>query len=47
VKELPVRNKVKEITANKSATAKNSKKLNNKTVNKAKTRKRDEDPIGT
>jgi hypothetical protein len=47
VKKLPVRNKVKEITTNKSVTAKNSKLLINKTVNKAKTRQRDDDPIGT
>jgi hypothetical protein len=47
VKKLPVRKKVKEITANKSVIAKNSKTLNNKTVNKAKIRQRDEDPIGT
>jgi hypothetical protein len=47
VKKLPVRKKVKEITKNKSVIAKNSKPLNNKTVNKAKTRQRDDDPIGT
>jgi hypothetical protein len=47
VKKLPVRNKVKEITSTKSAITKTSKSTNNKAKNKAKIRRREDDPIGT
>jgi hypothetical protein len=47
VKKLPVRNKVKEINSTKSAISKTSKSSNNKAKNKAKIRRRDDDPIGT
>jgi hypothetical protein len=47
VKKLPVRNKVKETISTKSAIAKTSKSSNNKAENKAKIRRREDDPIGT